>query len=336
VFDNHTWQSNLATHIKHAWNDHPEEASGKSWGFITAKASIVKPLVHVLAGNLTSSGFRCDQSRFSVILRTSIAPTYFTSGLSSMKIAGLQMRTTLGDVAKNLEKIRHYAHEAAASGAKLLIVPELALCGYGAGKLLNATAEPSCGPSAEALTAIASTAGIAIVSGLVEAADAKCFNSALYVSGRGQTAIYRKTNLFAAYERTWFEAAEPSCVTADLDGLKLGFLICYDVEFPENVRRLALAGVDLIVVPTALPQGPSADFIVDHMIKVRAFENQVHVAYINNVGSSGAYTFAGRSQIAAPDGSVLAEANFEDEMLIYADIFSSKIRPVVAGKHLFG
>ncbi|MGL4488640.1 MAG: nitrilase-related carbon-nitrogen hydrolase, partial [Rhizobiaceae bacterium] len=64
----------------------------------------------------------------------------------------------------------------------------------------------------------------------------------------------------------------------------------------------------------------AADFIVEHMIRVRAFESQVHVAYINNAGTSGDYTFAGRSQIAAPDGSVLAEASVDEEMLIYAVI----------------
>ncbi len=237
-----------------------------------------------------------------------------------MKIAGLQMRTVLGDVAANLDKIERSAKQAASCGAQLLVVPELALCGYGAGKLLKATAEPATGPGARALADIARRAGIAIVAGFAEDAGTSCFNSAFYTGKDGETALYRKTNLFAAYERTWFASAEPSCVMVDLAGLKVGFLICYDVEFPENVRRLALAGADLIVVPTALPQGPSADFILDHMIKVRAFENQLHIAYINNAGVSGDYTFAGRSQIAAPDGSVLAQANAEDEMLIYADV----------------
>jgi 5-aminopentanamidase len=237
-----------------------------------------------------------------------------------MKIAGLQMRSTLGDVAANVEKIRRFAHEAAANGAKLLIAPELALNGYGAAHLLATTAQSSSGPGVSALADIARSSGIAIVAGFAEQAGPACFNSAVYVNMHGQQAIYRKTNLFASYERSWFAAGDPSCIMVDLDGIKLGFLICYDVEFPENVRRLALAGVDLVVVPTALPAGPSADFILDHMIKVRAFENQAHVAYINNAGTSGDYTFAGRSQIAAPDGSLLIEANAGDEVLIYADI----------------
>lgn len=237
-----------------------------------------------------------------------------------MKIAGFQMRTVLGDVAANLKKISDAASLAAAEGAKLLIVPELALSGYGAGAKLKTTAETANGESAQVLAAIARDHAIAIVAGFSEDAGAHCFNSALFVNAKGQTAIYRKSNLFAAYENRWFKADTPSTVLVDLGGLKVGFLICYDVEFPENVRRLAVAGADLVVVPTALPAGPSADFIVDHMIRVRAFESQTHVAYINNVGTSGDYTFAGGSQITAPDGSVLAAATVDDEMLIFAII----------------
>lgn len=237
-----------------------------------------------------------------------------------MKIAGFQMRTALGDVSSNLEKIKQMAIEAASQGASVLIVPELALSGYGAAAILKTTAEPATGPSAAALAAIAQSTGVAIVAGFAEQERGTCFNSLLFTGGNGQTAVYRKTNLFAAYENRWFSAADPSNVIIDHCGIKVGFLICYDVEFPENVRRLALAGAELIVVPTALPAGPSADFIVEHMIKVRCFESQVHIAYINNVGTSGDFNFAGRSLIAAPDGSTLAQATEDDEMLIYAQI----------------
>jgi 5-aminopentanamidase len=237
-----------------------------------------------------------------------------------MKIAGLQMRTQLGDVAANLEKIRRNAFEAAANGARLLIVPELALVGYGAGAVLKTSAEAATGQSAAILADIAQSAGIGIVAGFSEDAAGRCFNSALYVDYHGARALYRKSNLFAAYEHRWFLPADPTNVIVEHCGIKVGFLICYDVEFPENVRRLALAGVEFIVVPTALPAGPSADFIVEHMIKVRSFESQVHIAYINNVGTSGDFNFAGRSLIAAPDGSTLAQATEADEMLIYATI----------------
>ena len=86
-------------------------------------------------------------------------------------------------------------------------------------------------------------------------------------------------------------------------------LICYDVEFPENVRRLAQAGADLVAVPTALPASDHAAFISGSIIPVRAFENQVHVAYANHCGADENFAYAGLSRIAAPDGRTLAAAD---------------------------
>src|SRR3546814_17548022 len=107
----------------------------------------------------------------------------------------------------------------------------------------------------------------------------------------------RKTHLYGAYERRLFTPGTPQSDLRDFDGVRLGFLICYDVEFPENVRRLARAGAELILVPTALPQGPFAAFIATSVVPVRAFENQVFVVYADHVGSDGRFAYAGLSQI---------------------------------------
>ena len=80
-------------------------------------------------------------------------------------------------------------------------------------------------------------------------------------------------------------------------------MICYDVEFPEMIRHLALSGADLVLVPTALPASEHAAFIARSIIPVRAFENQVFVAYANHAGRDDAFAYAGLSGIAAPDGS---------------------------------
>jgi predicted amidohydrolase len=71
----------------------------------------------------------------------------------------------------------------------------------------------------------------------------------------------------------------------ELEGWKLGLLICYDLEFPENARRLALAGAELILVPTA--NMVPFDFVADVTVRARAFENQCYVAYANYCGHEG-------------------------------------------------
>lgn len=100
----------------------------------------------------------------------------------------------------------------------------------------------------------------------------------------------------------------------ELNGWKLGFLICYDIEFPENARRLALAGAELILVPTAnmIPY----DFVADVTIRARAFENQCYVAYANYCGQEDQIRYCGQSSIAAPDGSRIALAGLDEALII--------------------
>jgi predicted amidohydrolase len=82
-----------------------------------------------------------------------------------------------------------------------------------------------------------------------------------------------------------------------------------------NVRRLAQAGAEMILVPTATPMGASGTFIAEKMIPVRAFENQIFIAYVNNIGRDGDFDYAGRSVIAAPDGTALATAGLSEQLL---------------------
>lgn len=237
-----------------------------------------------------------------------------------MKIAALQMQAVAGDVAANLGRIERAAREAAFGGAELLVAPELAVTGYGAGEAFPALAVPAIGSVSDSLFRIARESRLAIVAGFAEAAGGEVFNSALFTDGAGKLSVYRKSHLYGDYERSWFKAEQPSTVLVEHGGITFGMLICYDVEFPENVRRLALAGADLVVVPTALPKGASGDFIADRMIQVRAFENQVFVAYVNHCGADAQFTYAGKSRIAAPDGSLIGSGPNEGEALIFADV----------------
>ncbi|MXN51737.1 hydrolase [Shinella sp. AETb1-6] len=238
-----------------------------------------------------------------------------------MRIAALQMKAVAGDVEANMARIAAAAADAATGGASLLVVPELAVTGYGAGEAAFADlASPASGDTVARLSAIARENGIAIIAGFAEREGTAVYNSAVFTDGIGTNAVYRKSHLYGEYERAAFKPATPASVLVELGGLRLGMLICYDVEFPENVRRLARAGADLVVVPTALPEGASGTFIANHMIQVRAFENQVFVAYVDHCDSDGLFAYAGLSRIAAPDGALLAEAPAQGEALLFADI----------------
>ncbi len=236
------------------------------------------------------------------------------------RIALLQMQAKAGDIPANLARIDDAAREAAAKGASVLVAPELALTGYGAGDQITSLAEPLDGHSIGALRNIAARHEIAILVGFAERDGTNVYNSAAFVRPGMAPAIYRKSHLYGDYERGLFKPQSPSSVLVEHAGLKFGILICYDVEFPENVRRLARAGARAVLVPTALPASDHAAFIARQMIPVRAFENQIFVAYANHCSADERFAYAGLSLIAAPDGSTLAAAQHAGEALLIAEI----------------
>lgn len=237
-----------------------------------------------------------------------------------MIVAGLQMRTVAGDVDGNLRRIARAAGKAAEAGASLLAVPELALCGYGAGPAIRDLATPADGPVIDGLAALAARTGLVIVAGFAERDGATIWNSAIRVGPTGRRIVYRKSHLYGTYEKELFRPAPPSAILFDHAGLRVGLLICYDVEFPETVRRLARAGAQLVLVPTALPAGPYAVTIARTLISARAFENQLFVAYINHCGADSLFGYAGLSRIVAPDGVPLSTAGGRGEKLLLADL----------------
>ncbi|MBA3448277.1 MAG: carbon-nitrogen hydrolase family protein [Pseudaminobacter sp.] len=237
-----------------------------------------------------------------------------------MKIAALQMQSVPGDPEANLERIEQAAREAAMQEADLLVTPELAITGYGAGEIIRDLAEPARGDLSTRLASLSLETGIALVVGFAERAGATIYNSALYIDGPKARAVYRKSHLYGPYERDLFAPEKPRACIVDHRGMKLGMLICYDVEFPENVRRLAQAGAQVVIVPTALPASDHAAFIARKLIPVRAFENQLFVAYVNHCGADASFAYAGLSGIAAPDGEMLAQAPEAGEALLVAEI----------------
>jgi predicted amidohydrolase len=236
-----------------------------------------------------------------------------------MRIAALQMRAVPGDVAANLGMVAEAAAEAARGGAEILVAPELATTGYGAGDAILDLAEPVGGPQIMTLADAAAAHGIAIVCGFAERAGGTVYNSAALITPDGRRTVYRKCHLYGGYERKLFTPGSNAPGLVELGRLRLGLLICYDVEFPESVRRLAVRGADLIVVPTALPESEHAAFIAERVVPVRAFENQVALVYANHAGADALFTYAGRSCIALPDGTDAARASAGASELIVAD-----------------
>ena len=233
-----------------------------------------------------------------------------------MKIALYQGPGVPLDVAANLATLARQAETAAAHGARLLIAPEMFLSGYNIGpQAIAERAESVDGDSAAAVAGLAQQQAIAILYGYPERADGRIYNSVQLIDRDGRRlANYRKTHLFGDIDRDAFSPGDTATVIAEIDGWSTGLLICYDVEFPENVRRLALAGADFVAVPTAVM--PPYDFVAERMVPTRAFENQLFVAYANRCDSENGLDYIGLSCVAGPDGKDLARAGRGEELIV--------------------
>ncbi|MFJ3924441.1 carbon-nitrogen hydrolase family protein [Streptomyces sp. NPDC090022] len=232
-----------------------------------------------------------------------------------LRTALLQSSGRLGDVAENLKALDEAAGRAAQRGAGLLVTSEMFLTGYALEiEDVARLAEQADGMSARAIGDIARRHGLAVLYGYPERDGESVYNSAQLIGPDGTAlANYRKTHLFGCFEQDAFTPGDTPVVQADLNGLRIGLMICYDVEFPENVRAHALAGTDLLLVPTA--QMHPFQFVAEQLVPVRAFENQMYIAYVNRTGPEGEFEFVGLSCLASPDGTTRTRAGRGEEMV---------------------
>lgn len=234
-----------------------------------------------------------------------------------MRVAMYQCPPLPLDVAANLRRLRDRAVEAAAQGADLLVCPEMFLTGYNIGaQAARSLAQLHDGPAASEIAAIAQASGIAILYGYPErSAEERIYNAVQLIDADGRSLCnYRKTHLYGELDKSMFAVADEDFPMIEFRGWKLGFLICYDVEFPENTRHLALAGAELILVPTANME--PYHFVAEVTVRARAFENQCYLLYANYCGSEGDVHYCGLSSICAPDGNQIGLAGHEEALVV--------------------
>ena len=203
------------------------------------------------------------------------------------------------------------------AGADLVVLPELFLGGYTTNGVEDLAFDLD-GPEVGEMMRLARQNDAAAVFGLHERVSGGVANSAVCVDRRGNVAgVYRKTHLFGE-ERGAFVAGDELLVV-DLDGVKVGLMIFFDVEFPEVARSLALAGADLLVTVSANMDPFGRDH--DVFATARALENGLPHLYGNQVGEGEAFTFAGGTMAVSADGDRLAEAGgSEGDILVSLDL----------------
>jgi predicted amidohydrolase len=252
----------------------------------------------------------------------------------TLRIALVQLRPADGDKEQNLAAAGEAVAAAARAGAGMVVLPEYALTGFPAERMRE-LAEPLDGPSLGAFRDLAVRAGVCLVAGLPRLgslAEARpgassgppgpsgpppVFDTTVVIAPDGDLlTVYDKTHLFDR-ERAVFAPGAALQPPFEYAGIRFGVLCCFDIEFPEPARTLALRGAQCLLVPSANmePWGPSHRAFV----RARALENHCFVAYANAVGEASGYRFEGESRLVDPLGRVLCDAE-RAETVVWADV----------------
>jgi predicted amidohydrolase len=237
--------------------------------------------------------------------------------MPSMRIAAAQMCVGQ-DPDTNLAQAAALVAEAAGAGARLVALPENVVF-MGDTRVREAIAEPLDGPRAGALCALAAAHGVwLLVGGFPERGrlPARPYNTSFLIDPSGaRVAAYRKLHLFDVdlpdgrqIRESSYTAAGDAVVTAEVDGVRVGLSICYDLRFPELFRAHVAEGARVLFVPSAftVPTGQAHWHL---LLRARAVENQCFVvapAQTGVHGASGRSSY-GHSLIVDPWGDVLAE-----------------------------
>jgi predicted amidohydrolase len=237
-------------------------------------------------------------------------------------IAVAQVAITVGELQSNRRAAAEAVAQAAAAGAKLVVLPELCDSGYVFGRVAeqaSAEARSLASLAADSATlrewhALAAAHQLVIVGGFCELGDDRLlYNSAAVVDASGTRTVYRKAHLWDAEKLVFTPGdAPPPVVETELG--RVALMICYDLEFPEWVRLAALDGADLIAAPVNWPAvpveagGPPPGERPAEVIKAQAAAatNGVFVAVADRCRVERGVSWISGSVIVGPDGYPLA------------------------------
>jgi beta-ureidopropionase len=233
----------------------------------------------------------------------------------------------------NVEKGARLIKQAADEGAEIICLPELATNVYFPFEIEPRwlkLAEPIPGPSTETIAAAAREANAYVLFPMYEKEqDGELYNTAVFIDPSGTiVGKYRKTSIplvkmaaITGIEKYYFRPGNLGFpVWPTETGVKVGTVICYDRHFPEGPRSLALAGCDLMFVPTATAAGSS---IWELELQAHGVANNMWVGGVNRVGvdvGGGPTDFYGRSFFSGPGGDVVCRVASEHDVILQCEI----------------
>ena len=227
------------------------------------------------------------------------------------RVAVVQMRGAIGRTDENRARTVSLVERAASLGARLVVLPELAVSGYTVDRgSLRAASERIDGPSVSQWIETSRRTGALVAGGFCERDGDRLYNSAVLVSGDEVLLHYRKLHLFDS-EKLVFTPGDRGLGVAETPLGTIGLCVCYDLRFVEVMRLLALQGADIAAVPTAWVGGFDTGRKSGEMIDqargalLQANLNQMFVLCASQCGEEAGTRFLGSSLVADPYGRAL-------------------------------
>ncbi|MDQ1580149.1 MAG: hypothetical protein QOD05_924 [Microbacteriaceae bacterium] len=273
----------------------------------------------------------------------------------SLRSASVQFEPRPDDKAFNLARMREFVDTASLDGVQLVVFPEMCSIGYWhlrnySLEQLRAIAEPQDGPTVTAIRELATSVGIGIGVGFLEAGDnGRLYNSYAVCLPDGTVHCHRKLH---AFENVEIESGDSFTVFDTPWGVRAAILICWDNNLVENVRAVALDGAELLIAPhqtggtnsrsphgmKPVPvelwenrhedpqaivdafQGPSGRGWLMRWLPARAHDNGLFLIFSNGVGRDDDEIRTGNAMILDPYGRIIAESTAAADDMVVADL----------------
>jgi predicted amidohydrolase len=236
--------------------------------------------------------------------------------MTRLKIALVQQETVWHDPPANWKRLQESVRDAAAAGARVVAFTEMFATGFTMAAEKHAESIP--GLTTEVVCGAARQSGVYVIATAIEQHAPKPRNAAFAVSPKGEIlAVYRKIHPFSFGDENNHYVGGDELPLFEVDGIKAGLQICYDLRFPEPFRLLAGAGAQVVFVPANWPSRRTMHWTT--LLAARAIENQMVICGINRVGKDPNVEYPGLSAIHDARGEVLARGDAR-EALVAAEV----------------
>jgi N-carbamoylputrescine amidase len=254
--------------------------------------------------------------------------------METFRIAAVQMNALKGDLDHNLDVHRRFTAQAAEAGCRVVLFPELGVTAHFGDPAVLEFAEPTAGgPVFSEMCRLAKQHDIIISYGFCEQAHGTFYNAQSLVGPEGFIGIQRKVH--ASWDEYYCFRMGRTLDVFDLGFCRVGTLVCFDSEFFEVWRVLALKGADVLLLPHAGRSGRGKEIPPDEILnglKARdasvpgkkgayAKDNAVFAVQCNQVGYNGHSTHSGGAYVVGPDGELVVKAEPSlDDLMITAEL----------------